>query len=101
MKSMKNLKLSLMFSGIWLFCFVFYLATAPGNGYVATPEGAKVLGGFMSECSGEIIKHGDAAYRCDGYGPSKVAIVIMLVGAISFIAAILALMSGRASKTKS
>src|SRR4051812_42071616 len=100
MKKFNRFKLPLVSLGIWLLCFTFYLATTPGNGYATTPEGAKTLGGFMSECSGGVFNYGHLGYQCDAYGPSKIASVIILVGIISFILAMVTFIVRLTSKAK-
>ncbi len=100
MKKLNRFKLPLISLGIWLFCFVLYFATTPGNGYATTPEGAKTLGDLMSECSGGVFKYGDLGYRCDAYGPSKIASIIILISIISFILAIITFIVRLTSKAK-
>ncbi len=100
MNKIKQFKATLIALGIWLACFVFYLVTTPDNGYTTTPESAKTLGGFMSECSGGVINYGTQGYRCDAYGPSKIASIIILIGIISFIVAIITFIVRLAGKTK-
>ena len=79
MSRVKRFKATIVSATIWLTCFVFYIATMPSGNYATTPESAKNIGGFMSECSGGVF-HYDLGYRCDGYGPSKIASIIVLIG---------------------
>jgi hypothetical protein len=100
MRHIKRFKVSIIFLGLWLGCFIIYLASLPDGGFSNTSDGAKNIGGFMSACSGGVINYGSQGYRCDAYGPSKIATSIILIGTISFMVAVVTFFIKLISKSK-
>ena len=88
MNILKRFKISFISLGLWLLCLGIYILTLPGDEYSLTTDGAKKLGGFMNQCSGGVINYENLGYRCDAYGPTGAANVLILIGIVSFIIAI-------------
>lgn len=87
MNKIKRFRVSFIFTGIWLVCFAVIIIPqliSKIDGYATAPEGAKTLGGFWGECSGSVF-HYAKGYRCDAYGPSGFALIIILVGFVAFL----------------
>ncbi len=99
MKLLKKIKVALFFIGLWLACFLIYLSTTLGTIKYASSQGAARSLEKWSVCSGEVYKY-DLGYRCDAYAPNAFLLTIILIGIISFICAVFALIFALTRKAK-